>query len=230
MTQPEPVGRRAVVVPGSGDERQGVMGMAARDAVRQVRSLDGLSDSPLGVVLNGALAGFAGTLVLSLALKGAQWVASRGSEEGPQQPGAPGEHADISAGEALTGGHVQAPFLDQSTEIFAQKVATGLFGASLSGGTRRATGVATHFLYGSVWGAVYGLIQASFRLPPALHGLLYGLLVWVIGPVTLVPAMGIMPPPQRQGARRALLVAGFHVAYGLGLGLTFDAFERARRR
>ncbi len=87
-----------------------------------------------------------------------------------------------------------------------------------------------HFVYGGFWGAVYGLIQSSLHLPAALHGLLYGLVVWLIGPVTLVPAMGIMPPPQEQGARRALLVAGFHVAYGLALGLVFDAFTRSGRR
>ncbi len=198
--------------------------------MRQGHAPDRLSDSPLEVVLKGALAGFAGTLVLSVALKGAQWVAGRGGGEGRWQAGGQGAQAGIGAGQALAGGQVRAPFLDQSTEIFAQKVATGLFGSSLPGGALKATGVAAHFIYGGFWGAVYGLIQASFHLPAALHGLLYGLIVWLIGPVTLVPAMGIMPPPQHQGARRALMVAAFHVAYGLGLGLTFDAFTRRAGR
>nr|MDP9473653.1 DUF1440 domain-containing protein [Chloroflexota bacterium] len=121
-------------------------------------------------------------------------------------------------------------FLDQSTELFVQKVATGLFGASLSESARTAAGAGMHFAYGGFWGAVYGLVQSSLRLPAALHGLLYGLVVWLIGPVTLVPAMSIMPPPQEQGGRRTLLVAGFHVAYGLALGLVFDACTRPGRR
>jgi hypothetical protein len=57
-----------------------------------------------------------------------------------------------------------------------------------------------------------------------------GLLVWLVGPVTLVPAMDIMPSPREQGARRVLLVAGFHLAYGLVLGLVFNAFSRTGRQ
>ncbi len=203
--------------------------MAGLGFMRHANAPDSLSDSPLGVVMKGALAGFAGTLALTLGVKGAQWVGSSGGEDGPR-PGTDDAPASIGAGHALAGGQVQAPFLDQSTELFVQKVATGLFGASLSGSARTATGAAMHFVYGGFWGAVYGLIQASVGLPAALHGLLYGLVVWLIGPVTLVPAMGIMPPPQEQGARRALLVAAFHVAYGLALGLVFDAFTRSGRR
>jgi hypothetical protein len=204
--------------------------MAALDRIGHSDSPSGLPGSPLGVVLQGALAGFAGTLVLGLALKGAQWAVSRGGGDGARQPGTPDGQAGIGAGQALTGGQVQAPFLDRSTELFVQKVATGLFGTSLSGGTRAAAGTAMHFVYGGFWGALYGLVQASFGLPPALHGTLYGLLVWAIGPATLVPAMGIMPSPRDQDARRALTVAGFHVAYGLGLGLTFAALTRQGRR
>lgn len=194
--------------------------------VRGPNSANSLSDTPLAVAMKGALAGFAGTLALSVAVKGAQWLQSF-TGEGAEQDAE--EQAGIGAGQALAGGEVQAPFLDQSTEIFVQKVATGLFGASLSGGARRTAGIATHFLYGSFWGAVYGLIQSSLRLPPASHGLLYGLVVWLIGPATLVPAMHIMPPPQKQGVRKLLMVVGFHVAYGLGLGLTFDAFTQQER-
>ncbi len=202
------------------------MGKSILGSVRHSRPSDGLPGSPLGAVLQGALAGFAGTLVLSLALRGAQWLVGRGGGDAGQQSGEGAEQGGIGAGEALAGGQVQAPFLDRSTEIFAQKVATGLFGASLPEGTRQVVGVATHFLYGGFWGAVYGVLQSSLRLPAALHGPLYGLIVWLIGPVTLVPAMGIMPPLQRQGTRRMLMLAGFHVAYGLALGLAFEAFTR----
>jgi hypothetical protein len=205
--------------------------MAVLDWLWHASSADSLSDSPLGVMMKGALAGFAGTLALTVTLKATEWVVSRGRGDDKRQSGGEGEQAGIDAGQALAGGQVQAPFLDRSTEIFVQKVATGLFGASLSGGARKTAGVAMHFVYGSFWGAVYGLIQSSFHLPAALHGLLYGLIVWLIGPVTLVPAMDIMPPPQQQPMRKALMVVGFHVAYGLGLGLTFDAFsQRAPRQ
>ncbi len=201
--------------------------MHVLDLVGRSGSRKAMPDSPLAVVSKGALAGFAGTLALSVAVKGAQWLQGLGS--GEREQGSE-EDTGIGAGQALAGGQVQAPFLDRSTEIFVQKVATGLFGASLSGDARRTAGMAMHFAYGSFWGAVYGLIQSSLRLPPARHGLLYGLVVWLIGPATLVPAMHIMPPPQKQGVREMLMVVGFHVAYGLGLGLTFDAFTQGERR
>ncbi len=205
--------------------------MEMLDRLRHSGSPDALADTPLGVVMKGALAGFAGTLALTLGVKGAQWVVSSGSDgDRGQRSGKDDAPAGIGASQALAGGQVQAPFLDQSTELFVQKVATGLFGASLSESARTAAGAGMHFAYGGFWGAVYGLVQSSLRLPAALHGLLYGLVVWLIGPVTLVPAMGIMPPPQEQGGQRALLVAGFHVAYGLALGLVFDAFTRPGRR
>ncbi len=204
--------------------------MHVLDPVGHSRSQNAIADTPLAVAMKGALAGFAGTLALSVVVKGAQWLQSLTGEEPEQRTSDQGSETGIGAGQALAGGEVQAPFLDQSTEIFVQKVATGLFGTSLSGGARRTAGMAMHFLYGSFWGAVYGLVQSSLRLPPARHGLLYGLIVWLIGPATLVPAMHIMPPPQKQGVRQVLMVVGFHVAYGLGLGLTFDAFTQGERR
>ncbi len=70
-------------------------------------------------------------------------------------------------------------------------------------------------------------------MPRMLGLMVFGLdssFVWLVGLATLVPAMGIMPQLREQGARRVLMVAGFHVAYGLGLGLAFDTFARRAQR
>lgn len=196
---------------------------------RQRRASDRLSESPLGVVLTGALAGFAGTLALTVLVKGAQGIASRSATD-PHQTEDRTEQSGIGASEALAGGQVQPLFFDQAPELFVQKVATGLFGVSLSDGARRGVGMLMHVVYGGVWGAVYGLSQSSLRLPAVLYGLLYGLIIWLVGPGTLVPAMHIMPPPQRQPLRHVLVMVGYHAAYGLGLGLTFNALTRGERR
>lgn len=202
--------------------------MTTRNWRHHIGTRESLSDTPLGIVTKGALAGFAGTMALTAILKAAQWIANH-NDDG-QQPRERDLTTGIGAAQALTGGQVQAPFLDESTEVFAQKVATGLFGTSLSGGTRVAAGVSVHVVYGAFWGGVYGLIQSSLCLPAVAHGPLYGLIVWVIGPVTLVPAMGIMPPLPKQGTPRVLMVASIHVVYGLVLSLVFDAFTRPGRR
>ncbi len=196
---------------------------------RQRRASDRPSKSPLGVVLTGALAGFAGTLALTMLVKGAQGIASR-SADNPHHTEDGNEQVGIGASEAFAGGQVQPLFFDQAPELFVQKVATGLFGVSLSDGARRGAGMAMHVLYGSFWGAVYGLSQSSLRLPAVLYGLLYSLIVWLVGPAMLVPAMHIMPPLQRQPLRHVLLMVGYHTAYGLGLGLTFNALIRGARR
>ncbi len=41
--------------------------------------------------------------------------------------------------------------------------------------------------------------------------------------------MHITPPPQQQGIREVLMVVGFHVAYGLGLGPAFEALTGQAR-
>lgn len=203
--------------------------MGALDRPHRQGSAEAIPDTPLGVVAKGALAGLAGTLALGAAMKAAQGVADRGGGDG-RRPDDAGAELGIGAAQALAGGQVQAPFLDRSTEIFVQKVATGLFGASLPASARATAGAAMHVVYGGFWGAVYGLVQSSLRLPPGPHGVLYGLVVWLVGPVTLVPAMGIMPPLREQGTRRVLMLAGLHAAYGLVLSLVFDAFARRERR
>lgn len=70
--------------------------------VRGSKSASSFSDSPLGIVLKGALAGVAGTLALTTVLKGAQWVESRVGE-GHQPSEAQAEQAGIGAGQALAG-------------------------------------------------------------------------------------------------------------------------------
>ena len=41
-------------------------------------------------------------------------------------------------------------------------------------------GMATHLAYGSAWGALFGLIQGTWRRPPVLLGALYGLIVYAV--------------------------------------------------
>ena len=120
-----------------------------------------------------------------------------------------------------------APGPEGLAEQFAFKIASGVFGRDLSPHAR-AAGIGTHLLYGSTWGALYGLVQGTYHRPPALVGSLFGLLVWLAGPATLVPAMKLMGAPHREPPLRTAMLVGGHVAFGLAVAGAYDLLERER--
>ena len=120
-----------------------------------------------------------------------------------------------------------APGPEGLAEQFAFKIASGVFGRDLSPHAR-AAGISTHLLYGSAWGLLFGLIQGTVQRPPAAVGPLFGLLVWLAGPATLVPAMKLMRPPlEEPPIRTAMLIAG-HLAYGFTVAGVYDLLDRDR--
>jgi len=193
--------------------------MRALGRIGRQEATETFPDSPLVVVAKGALAGFAGTLALTVAVQGAQRVSRQGGNGG-RRPEESGAEAGLGAARSLAGRQVQAPFLSQSTEIFVQKVATGLFGASPSGTALAAAGAAMHFAYGGFWGAIYGLLQASLRLPPRLHGVLYGLAEMVVWAAAHAPREMLIGRPTVQaiwGQKLAPVLLDWYLGrYGYG--------------
>jgi hypothetical protein len=76
-----------------------------------------------------------------------------------------------------------------------------------------------HFAFGAAAGGVFGLVRRRLPLPPVLAGVAYGAGVWFVSYKGWVPALGIMPPPERDrpGRPQSMLVA--HLVYGATLGL-----------
>jgi hypothetical protein len=81
--------------------------------------------------------------------------------------------------------------------------------------------LAEHLGYGAAAGALFGLATGIVR-PTVATGLLAGFLIWKASYDGWIPALRIMPPPERDetGRQLALLVA--HAAYGLALGAILD--------
>jgi uncharacterized membrane protein YagU involved in acid resistance len=132
-----------------------------------------------------------------------------------------------SPGEALV--QVQAPGPEGLAAQFAFKVALGVFDKDIAG-QLRPVGFGVHVLYGTFWGALFGIAQGTYHRRPGPAGALYGLLVWLIGPALLVPAMKLMPPPAAEPpVRTAAMVAG-HVAYGVALAAAYGRLEGFERR
>ncbi len=209
-------------------------------------------ETPVGAAARGAGAGLAATLVLSGLARVLPGMSNqvppapsippspddpeqvRAWQERAQSPAAykPHEGNGARSGGASPGAtpagaltQPQAPGPEGLAEQFAFKVASGIFDTDVTPYMRPA-GLAVHFLYGSAWGVLYGLLQATYRRPPSLFGALYGLLVWLVGPAVLVPTMKLMgSPAEEPPLRTAMMVAG-HIAYGVTLATTFEALER----
>lgn len=160
----------------------------------------GSRETPLEVLVKGALAGLAGALAIRLAMQATLPAPPPGAER-PEEP----------------------------REVLVRKIASGLFEKEMSESERRAWAELVHWWYGAAWGCVYGVVQASLRLPGLIHGLLFGTPVWVAGPRFLLPAMKLTPPPEGETVRQTLMGWGFHALYGIVTATTFALLEMGRR-
>ena len=122
----------------------------------------------------------------------------------------------------------QSPGPEGLAEQFAFKVGSGVFSRDLSPSAQLA-GRVIHLVYGSAWGVLYGLLQASYPRPPAAFGAIYGFLVWLIGPGFLAPAMRLMGRPSEEPIARSVALITGHLAYGVALAAAFEALQRKAR-
>ena len=174
-------------------------------------------ETPIGVAIKGLLAGMGGALALTLMVGGCRKLMSGGDDQDRAQ-----DSEGISAGQALSEGPGVPPDMNRVTATFVQKIATGIFGTSLSASQQYLAGTAWHLAYGGFWGAIYALIQSSASVPKLLLGPAHGATVWAIGFAWLVPKMGLILPPSGQRPRTTAMVVGVHVAYGTVVALLYD--------
>src|SRR4029079_9595452 len=106
----------------------------------------------------------------------------------------------------------------------AGKVAEDVLETPVDEETKATAGQAIHWGYGSAWGAFYGLVQGSVHLPAALAGAVFGALVSGAA-LTLVPAMRLTPPPDKQPPHKQAMMFGINLLYGLVTALTFQALS-----
>lgn len=177
-------------------------------------------DVPLKVAVEGLIAGIAGALALSGLVATSRTLVSEGNkrDESAVEQG-------ITAAQALAEGPDIPPNMNQVTATFVQKVATGLFGTSLSPDQQRVAGMAWHLTYGGFWGVLYALMQSTLRAPRLVIGPAYGVVVWAIGFAWLVPKMKLILPPYEQRRRIRALAVGVHAAYGALVALVFHLLE-----
>jgi hypothetical protein len=178
------------------------------------------AETPLRVAAEGMLSGMGGALALTaLTTVGNNILMGRGlSDDVEDKP--------KTAGQVLSEAPTAPPNISEVTATFVQKVATGLFGTSLTTEEQYAAGVAWHLAYGGFWGALYALTSASVKVPGVVLAPIFGLSVWAIGPGWLVPKMKIMLPPHRETPRTVALMVGSHVIYAGLVSLGCYVFKR----
>ena len=76
-----------------------------------------------------------------------------------------------------------------------------------------------HFAFGAGGGAIFGLLPRRLPVPPLLLGMAYGTAIWTVSYMGWVPALGIMPPPDRDRPGRPVAMLIGHVVYGGALGV-----------
>jgi hypothetical protein len=83
---------------------------------------------------------------------------------------------------------------------------------------------AMHWLYGTSWGAVYGVLHASRRSGPVRDGAAFFALVWGASLVQL-PAMGLAPPVWKYPPDELASDVGFHIVYGMTVATAYEALD-----
>lgn len=76
-----------------------------------------------------------------------------------------------------------------------------------------------HFAYGAAAGSIYGVVAKQIPLPPVAKGIGFGLGVWTVSYLGLLPALGILRSATQHPMRRNVLMIVAHVVWGSVTGL-----------
>jgi hypothetical protein len=154
--------------------------------------------TPAGAIARGLAAGVIGTAAMDA------FLYARYRRDGGETGFAAWE---FSAG--VTGWD-QAPAPAQ----VGKRLVEGLFGVELPDRRAALVNNVTHWAYGILGGAQYGVVAGSLREPRVRHGLPFGAGVWASGYVVL-PAAKLYEPIWKYDLKTLAGDLGAHLVYGL---------------
>ena len=160
--------------------------------------------TPMGAVVRGFIAGAAGTLVMDVV-----WYARY------RRDGGTSDFADWETAAGLDRWE-DSPAPAQ----IGKRVVEGLLQRELKPEKARLLTNVVHWIYGSLWGAAYGIVAGSTRRPRASLGLLFGPVVWSTAYVVLPPT-GLYKPMREYDAKTLWKDASAHLAYGVAAATVF---------
>ncbi|MEJ7655335.1 MAG: DUF6789 family protein [Chloroflexia bacterium] len=99
---------------------------------------------------------------------------------------------------------------------------------------RRAMSLAAHFGFGIASGGLFGALHRRLadvvNVHPILTGVVFGTLVWAVSYMGWVPALSIMPSPDRDRPSRPWAMVIAHWVYGATLGAVLQRLLRRELR
>lgn len=107
---------------------------------------------------------------------------------------------------------------DDATVEAVERVAKAL-GVELSPRAKEVAGPITHYVFGTVMGAIYGALAARDDRVTRGAGLAFGGVVWLLFDEIAIPALRLSPPPNQTPLPVHLRAAAAHVVYGPGTEL-----------
>lgn len=105
----------------------------------------------------------------------------------------------------------------------AQKV--GLAGETMVEGAFTPTWLAAHLGYGTSCGIVFSLIRPVLPRNGILAGALYGVALWAISYLGIMPALGLYPYPTRTSTGQTVGMIAAHEVYGVTLAQINDLLD-----
>jgi hypothetical protein len=167
--------------------------------------------TPLSAITRGLIAGAVGTTAMDLFLYGR--YRSEGGKDGLKS---------WELSEGLTTWE-QAPAPAQ----VGRRLVEALFQRKLLDSRAALVNNVTHWAYGVLSGAAYGVVAGSLRTPRARYGLPFGTAVWLTGYAAL-PAAGLYKPIWQYNAIVLAKDLSGHLAYGAVTGIAFAALAGRR--
>jgi len=83
---------------------------------------------------------------------------------------------------------------------------------------------AVHWIFGTSWGAVYGILEETFHRPLTNAVVLASSVIAV--DYTMLPAMNLYKPPWKYPAATLAKDYGNHLVYGLAVAGSYRAVDR----
>lgn len=87
-----------------------------------------------------------------------------------------------------------------------------------------------HFAYGGAAGALYAVAERRLPGGAGLRGPVFGLLVWAVSYLGLLPGLRVLTPATEQPMRRSALMIVAHLVWGWFLAVIFEVLSSDLRR